>query len=64
MLRDTRDWAIFTEELPETFTAKAFSAVSGLRGIDNWAALMALVSAGVLERTEKQGNAFIYRKLI
>jgi hypothetical protein len=63
-LNSVADWALFCGELPERFTAKEFEHIAKLYGRDGWCALTALVSAGVLDKSDKQGNAFIYRKLL
>ncbi len=48
--------------LPETFTTKEFSALSGLHQGDCSLILRVLAGIGILKRTGKQGRAYLYKR--
>lgn len=57
------DYAKFLPDgLPEAFTTKELSALSGLRQSDCSIILRVLTGIGVLERTGKRGRAYLYKR--
>lgn len=57
------DYAKFLPNgLPEAFTTKELSALSGLRQGDCSIVLRVLTGIGILERTGKRGRAYLYKR--
>jgi hypothetical protein len=61
-LKNASDWHIFTDELPDSFVMKDFERVSRLKGLFAWTALQGLCAAGIVAKTGKRGNAYVYEK--
>lgn len=49
--------------LPDSFTAAQYSKNSGIRGIAAYSALSALCVLGILEKCERSGRSYLYKKL-
>lgn len=49
--------------LPDSFTAAQYSKNSGIRGIAVYSALSALCALGILEKGERSGRSYLYKRL-
>ena len=64
VLAEREDYLRFLpEKLAPTFTAAEYGKAMGLRGKALYAALTVLISVGLVEKGEKKGRAYIYRKI-
>lgn len=58
------DYALLCDAIPDgDFTAKEFEKANKLHGGSCWYLLQILLSASVIEKVGKNGNAFVYRRL-
>ncbi len=64
VLDEPGDYRIFlpADKLPDPFTAPQFAKALGLRGRAVTAALGTLIAVGLIEKGEKVGRAYVYRK--
>jgi hypothetical protein len=63
-LRASADYAaLIPGSLPDSFTAAQFGKVAKMQGRNLNGTLKVLLDRGVLTRTEKQGNAWIYERV-
>jgi DNA-binding transcriptional ArsR family regulator len=64
VLDEREDYLRFLpEKLPESFTAPEYGKAMGLRGRAVYTALTVLTAVGLVEKGEKQGRAYVYRRL-
>ena len=64
VLAEREDYLRFLpEKLALTFTAAEYGKAMGLRGKAVYSALAVLIAVGLVEKGEKQGRAYIYRKI-
>ena len=64
VLSEREDYLRFLpEKLSDTFTAAEYGKAMGLRGKALYAALAVLCAVGLIEKGERRGRAYIYRKI-
>ena len=65
VLAEREDYLRFLpEKLAQTFTAAEYGKAMGLRGKAVYSALAVLIAVGLVEKGEKKGRAYTYRKLL
>lgn len=58
------EYAALADVIPDgEFTLKEFEKANDMRGRNPWYLLQILISASIVERAGKRGNAFLYKKL-